>query len=494
MISPPVATSRSFSLIALLLQSLLFSACDDVAPATLGGEGCDALVTPCPEGTVCTLDPIGNPFCESSDVPLAGTNIGSQGGERSAGEMMAGEVIAGESVAGESVGGESVAGESLAGTEMFAGNVSAGETPAGAEIGGMTGGGEVIECGTFMVALKPAVASIPQVMLVVDRSYSMINSEDRWTPALRAISQVTQNLEEDVSFGLTLFPDPVSSSPTQQEINQCASWGRLDLICEGDLAACVEGRVLVEPAVNTSLMIRQTLNDNGPVENQATPTYSALQAAAQSLTQSASTGERVVILVTDGMPGCNFTINPTTCDCLTTAPFFCETDGFAAMCLDEDRTINEITRLAGLGIKTLVVGMTIGLPDEGGCLPTGGCPYGGQRCEGGQCVNLAPSVLGAMARAGGDATGNYFSVADVGSIESQITRATASVAPCVFDLETVPPELYDRLVVYVDGDVVASDPSRMNGWWAENGSIEFYGAACEALRDGNSHRIAARCE
>ena len=81
-------------------------------------------------------------------------------------------------------------------------------------LGGETAGTDVagaedFMCGSFMTNLKPSAGSIPDVMLVVDRSYSMINSEDRWTPALRAISQVTQALEENVSFGLTLFPHPI---------------------------------------------------------------------------------------------------------------------------------------------------------------------------------------------------------------------------------------------------------------------------------------------
>ena len=154
----------------------------------------------------------------------------------------------------------------------------------------------------------------------------------------------------------------------------------------------------------------------------------------------------------------------------------------------------EISNLASQGIRTVVVGLTIGLSPEGACLPSGGCAYGAQECVNGQCINVTPSVLSNMARAGGDPSGEYFSAEDVNSIEAQITRATASVAPCVFDISNIPPELYSRLVVYVDGEELESDANRMNGWWAENGSLEFYGPACEGLRDGLSHRIAARCE
>ena len=98
------------------------------------------------------------------------------------------------------------------------------------------------------------------------------------------------------------------------------------------------------------------------------------------------------------MPGCNFDINPQQCTCLTSVPLFCELDNFAGMCMNDNQTIQEISRLAGLGIKTIVVGLTIGLPPESSCMPSGGCAHGGQSCMGGRCVNLAPSVLSAMVK------------------------------------------------------------------------------------------------
>ena len=396
---------------------------------------------------------------------------------------------------GETPAGETPAGETPAG-EISAGETPAGETPAGEMISaGDDAGTEAVACGTFNTILKPAAANIPDVMLVVDRSYSMINTEDRWSPALRAISQVTQALEAEVSFGLTLFPDPTSNNVDSTEVNMCQSWGRDLYNCQEDVSACSPGRVLVQTEVNNSFSVREALNNYPPVPNQATPTYSALQAASEALLMEQSdSAEKVVILVTDGMPGCNFQNNPTTCTCLTSAPFFCEFDNFAGMCLDDNRTVQEVTRLTGLGIKTIVVGMTIGLPTEGPCISNNECASGGQACMNGGCVNLAPSVLSNMARAGGDPNGQYYSVDNLNEIEAQITRATASVAPCVFDIADIPEALYDRLVVYLDGDVVPKDENRMNGWWAERGVLEFYGNTCDSVRDGMSHRIAARCE
>ena len=127
--------------------------------------------------------------------------------------------------------------------------------------------------------------------------------------------------------------------------------------------------------------------------------------------------------------------------------FFCQADQFAGMCLDDQRTTSEIARLAGLGIQTVVVGMTLGLPPEGiACMNGSGCPYGGQGCVNGSCVNLAPSVLSEMARSGGEASGGYYSVADLNEISAQITQAAAGFAPCVFDLPSIPEEAYGCLL------------------------------------------------
>ena len=373
--------------------------------------------------------------------------------------------------------------------------LSAGLQSGGAVEGGASAGvGEVSDCQGFQTSLKPARGSAAEVMLVVDRSYSMVNSEDRWTPALEAITQVTQRLEEGVSFGLTLFPDPIETGGDLSELSQCTSWGRGQFSCEEDIAACAPGRVVLEPALNNAMSVQALLATHRPLPDLGTPTYSALQTAGERLLESARGGAKVLLLITDGMPGCNFAIEPTTCICLTPAPFFCELDSFAAMCLDDQQTTAEVTRLAELGVQTVVVGLTIGLPEEGACIDGVSCPFGGQGCVNGRCVNLAPSVLSEMARAGGSPTGSYYNVGDVSELSEQIAQAAGGFASCTFDVSTIPESSYHALTVYVDGEVVPPDEGRMNGWWAEAGQLELYGEACASIRDGQSHQISARCE
>ena len=489
-------TKRYMVNLMIILTVGHLSACPDtIAPRT---QGCESLASSCPERTECQLDALGNAFC----APLMDPPLANAGTETAGTEMAGTEMIGGEIAGSEIIGGD-IAGEEITGTEagLMAGMDLAGMVMAGSDVGGTDVGGtsmagaEDFMCGSFMTNLKPSEGSIPEVMLVVDRSSSMNNSEDRWTPALRAISQVTQALEENVSFGLTLFPDPSNTNADAALLNTCMEWGRDQFSCEEDLMACTPGRVLVNQAINNSFNIRQALNSYPPVPNQGTPTYSALQEAARALTsQGNQSSEKIIILVTDGLPGCNFEIDPQECTCLTSASFQCEFGNFAGMCLDDNQTIQEVSRLAGLGIKTIVVGITIGSPEELSCIEGDQCRNGGQACINGSCVNLAPSVLSAMARAGGDPSGNYYNVENVADIESQVTLAAASVAPCIFDIQNIPESVYDQLVVYLDGTVVPRDEARMNGWWANRGILEFYGSACDTIRDGMSHRIAARCE
>ena len=469
----------------ILVTMLLSIGCEDPTQPTGADEGCDGLVTPCPEGTSCQLDAIGNPFCSSEPplIPPAGSEApisGVSGGERSGGTMDTGGMSAGLS-AGIQGGGSVEGGASVMG--------------GGERVGGASAGvGEVSDCQGFQTSLKPSRGSAAEVMLVVDRSYSMVNSEDRWTPALEAISQVTQRLEEGVSFGLTLFPDPIETGGDLSELNQCTSWGRDPYSCEEDIAACAPGRVMLEPALNNAMSVQALLTTHRPLPDLGTPTYSALQVAGEQLMASTRGGAKVILLITDGMPGCNFAIEPTTCTCLTSAPIFCELDSFAGMCLNDQQTTAEVTRLAGLGVQTVVVGLTIGLPEEGACIEGVGCPFGGQGCVNGRCVNLAPSVLTEMARAGGSPTGSYYSVGDVSELSEQIAQAAGGFAPCVFDVSTIPESSYRALTVYVDGESVPPDEGRMNGWWAEAGQLELYGEACASIRDGQSHQVSARCE
>ena len=144
--------------------------------------------------------------------------------------------------------------------------------------------------------------------------------------------------------------------------------------------------------------------------------------------------------------------------------------GESEMCLDDDATVNAVANLAQDGIRTLVLGISIGLPPEDACFG-GTCFANGQVCVNGQCVNQAPQVLDAMAVAGQTAiNGRHHQVDDVAQIQQQLTMVTGSVAPCTYSLDQLLP-FADQLRVVVDDNEVMKDVTHTNGWDVVNGLL-----------------------
>jgi len=312
-------------------------------------------------------------------------------------------------------------------------------------------------------------------MLAVDRSWSMMEFEDRWAPVTAALGAVTAALNDGVQFGLVLFPNPSSRNPPP-----------------GVNSACVPGVVNVDPGQDRSADIVQWLNQGAPARNMGTPTASALQTAADVLLQN-PTGNDYILLATDGGPGCNNQLRPRDCVCNTGSN--CTLFEAPHNCLDDARTIELIGTLAGQGIKTMVLGITRGQNAEGNrCEQNGHCPPGGQACINGSCRNQLNRVLDEMAVAGQTAVnGHHFEVTDLAQLEGQVAAAAGSVAPCIYDLGALAGEAH-RLAVAIDGMPINRDPNHGNGWDVSGDSIEFYGAAGATLRDGRAHEIAASCQ
>jgi len=304
-------------------------------------------------------------------------------------------------------------------------------------------------CAEVRLVLKPSQGSIPRVMLVVDRSYSMVVEEDRWSPIERTLSRVTQNMGDTVQFGLVLFPAP----------NPAFRGSEAEM-------ACAAGEVNVAPGMATAVEINRWLSTSPPERGLATPTYSALDAAGRSL-MAAPTGNDYILLATDGGPGCNFTLNHNFCTCLNHACIL----GLPEMCLDDNRTVTKVQDLARAGIKTIV----LGIASE-------------------EFMPESRAVLDRMAVAGQtDLDGRHFEVGRVDDLEQSLTAAAGNLAPCTYDLGALANEA-DRLVLTIDGQDVPRDRAHQNGWDLTGNSVEFYGASCQSLRDGRAHEISATCQ
>lgn len=462
-------------LVAAVL-TLSWLGCNDDAGDNLS-RGCVDDPSICPEGTRCQLDAVGQGYCELLNG--AGADSGMEATDAMA---PAGSVNDAESGSGGEGGDGDVlptAGQAGSGGGSGASQGGEGGT-ADMPTGGSGGGVAPGECPQLNLLLKPSAGSVARVMLVVDRSYSMINEQDRWTPLTEALQTVMTNLGDGVQFGLTLFPNP---------------WNGPD-----EDARCAAGMVNVPVDFGNQAEILMTMDVGRPVSNRGTPTASALGAAGRFFIDNPTEND-YILLATDGGPGCNpFANDPNlhnNCVCLSS---FCAEN---INCLDADRTVQVVETLNQQGIETMVLGITMSLPAE-----TTGC-YGHYACESGQACSCVSSgcgpgnvgtcedqlrpTLSRLAIAGGrDNDGSYFEVTNLTELAASVQRVAGSIRPCSFDLEDLG-AFGNDLQLMIDGMVIPNDPSRQNGWYAEDNVLTLYGSACTAIRDGQAHTISAQC-
>ena len=164
------------------------------------------------------------------------------------------------------------------------------------------------------------------------------------------------------------------------------------------------------------------------------------------------------------------------------------------MCLDAQRNVDMAGQLANQNIKTLVMGLALGLPAEEPCIAGTLCVEPGQACMSGQCVNQMPLVLDQMAVAGRTSIGGrHLQVNDLDQLRQSLASITANAVSCRYDIQDV---MYDveRLDVLLDGMSVPYDERRARGWDIVEGALEFFGIYCDQLRDGAAHVITASCE
>jgi Mg-chelatase subunit ChlD len=297
-------------------------------------------------------------------------------------------------------------------------------------------GSEEIECDdSFVVFLKPDESMIADVMLVVDRSGSM-NDMGKWEQTKNAVQSLTSAMEDNINFGLMLFPDPT-------------------LGFFGD--ECASGAVLVSPETGTALEIATMLNSYSPLGG--TPTASSLRLAGDLMISSNPEGPNFILLATDGGPGCNATLHWPECTCIPGA--VCPPDN---NCLDDVRTLSIVEDLYEQNISTFV----IGIPGS----------------------ELVSDLLDAMAVAGGtDIEGEHYAVDADSDILMAMTEIGGSVVPCRYELDEAPSDP-EMIVLSIDGVEILRDITHEDGWdISDEIYIDLYGSACTQIRDGGSHSI-----
>jgi hypothetical protein len=285
----------------------------------------------------------------------SGPVFGQTGGANGGGRMVP--------TAGTSGGGHAGAGTGLDGSAP-----SGGSGPSAPDATVSQCGQSIVglgKCGAQTVAAK---VRHPNMLIVLDKSGSTDTKPDGfnvsiWEGLKSALSSALDGAKDRIAFGLDLFPAPANPSAGAIPINDCN-----DRCCE--MPTAPDLTVPIESGATGVPKIINALSATGP--GGGTPTAAALARAYEYYTTGAGAsldGDKYVMLATDGGPNCNAGVH---CDgdpnmCTFNLDKRCPPNGTTVVnccagaanlgCLDDKSTIDQITKLAGAGIKTFVVGI-----------------------------------------------------------------------------------------------------------------------------------------
>ncbi len=315
------------------------------------------------------------------------------------------------------------------------------------------------KCGESNFEIK---GEIVDMLIVLDRSNSMQLS-NYWTPMGKAIKEVTAQMEQQINFGLMVFPSLKCAGTS----NQCASPTR-SLVPVGQA-----------DAVQTIATKVSTVNAGGVGTCGGTPTALTLEAALEHLESVQDENQRFVLLATDGAPNCNESLNLNTCTCTNTTIGLCARPD---QCLDDVNTLAAATALSDAGYPVYVLGM-------------------------GQMQRWI-NKMNQIAAAGG--TNQYYPAGNTSDFLDALKDITGEVVSCDFNLDWNDPSLPSD---------ASSDPSKVNfyckekegddigmnnivrldedcndksGWrWMDEDTVRFCQDACTKIKDGGCKVVTA---
>ncbi len=273
----------------------------------------------------------------------------------------------------------------------------------------------------------------PAVMFVLDRSRSMadtIAGRSRWLVLTEALAATLPSVDETMQIGALLYPLRTGGQ-------SC------DVPKSPDIALATNN-------VNALITRMRALGPSG-----ATPTADAIDVAGKAIVgfRAAQTA-RALVLATDGAPGCNASLDPRTCRCMT--GLSCT----AMRCLDDQRTVERIRTVAQGGVPTYVIGI-----------------HGSRDVEFSDVLD-AMAIAGGRPRSGGGH--RYYAATSATELNDALSSIRDQVSSCTF-LTTSVPSAEGSITIFVDGQVVPFAPNGGDGWrWSDeaNGELLLVGAAC----------------
>jgi hypothetical protein len=313
----------------------------------------------------------------------------------------------------------------------------------------------------------------------------------RWSELNIALDQFLQAQAQTVRFGFAFFPEPGglndNCTPT--------SAARVDLPADptDDSAGTLDA---LAQASRNALASVKSQNAVGPTgTGGATPTGPSLQFFSGYSQLFDPFRLEFVLLLTDGLPNCNGAIPAGQCVCTTTANACPPQSNVTFDCLDQDRTVQIISALAGQGIHTLVIGFgaeTQDTPDAGTLRPSAtlqamavagdyprACP-GPQRDQ--PCGPDNPCAGGLCLR-------QYYQANDATSLGAALADITANLnrEPCLRRISPAPTS-EELILVTVDG--VRYPPGDTTWHYAgpaDGGpAIRFLGDLCNRIENSTA--------
>ncbi len=185
----------------------------------------------------------------------------------------------------------------------------------------------------------------PGVLLVVDRSTSMkgrIGDRTKWDIATEAIDLMVHSHEDEIYFGLMIYPGPSGTGANGIEGEVPACFGGVD--CTPDAPQCTTGEVVVDIGPSTADGIVDALVFPDGLHDSYTPTWQSLEAASRYAPLHNPFRRNFVVVITDGWQCCGV---------------YRDDDGnlrCTAAGSERDIPVEKVRRLREQGITTYVIG------------------------------------------------------------------------------------------------------------------------------------------
>jgi hypothetical protein len=246
---------------------------------------------------------------------------------------------------------------------------------------------------------------------------------------------------------------------------------------------------LADAGINALAMV-QSSNPQGPTgTGGGTPTgdsFKFFNSNPSSIVDPAR--DAYILLLTDGLPNCNNTLNPQTCVCTLASDQDCiDAQPPGIGCLDDTATVNVISELKSVQSITTVVlgfGADTAAPAAQSTLQqmalAGGfqprlCPNKNQACSPTNPCDLSTGLC----------TKQYFEATDATSLADALNQIYAGVGAkaCIVPL-TVVPTNQDLISVLVNGSPVLSGPDTWSYEPVDGGTptLVFVGSLCSEIQ------------